>query len=96
MAHSNPIPVAATCAGEPSAAQPHETGRCLIPLAPRPESSQSIPSGRPSATFLAHLIATTQQAPQTRQRRRAEPKGACARYALARDPSPAPVPLRSM
>jgi hypothetical protein len=38
---------------------------------------------RPAATFLAHLIATAQQAPQTRQRRRAEPQDAAALYASA-------------
>ncbi len=36
---------------------------------------------RPSAPFLAHLIATAQQAPQTRARRQAEPDEATARYA---------------
>jgi hypothetical protein len=36
-----------------------------------------------SAAFLAHLIATKQQAPQTRQRRRAEPEDAVAVYAAA-------------
>jgi hypothetical protein len=38
---------------------------------------------RPSAVFLAHLIAVAQQAPQTRQRRRAEPDVAKAVYAEA-------------
>jgi hypothetical protein len=36
---------------------------------------------RPLATFLAHLIATDQQLPQTRERRRAEPEQAIAAYA---------------
>lgn len=36
-----------------------------------------------AAPFLAHLIATQQQAPQTRQRRRAEPEDAIALYAAA-------------
>jgi hypothetical protein len=36
---------------------------------------------RPTAAFLAHLIATAQKAPQTRQRRRAEPQDAAALYA---------------
>jgi hypothetical protein len=31
--------------------------------------------------FLAHLIATAQQTPQTRQRRRAEPQDAAVLYA---------------
>jgi hypothetical protein len=38
---------------------------------------------RPAAAFLAHLIATAQQAPQTRARRRAEPADALAHYAGA-------------
>jgi hypothetical protein len=33
--------------------------------------------------FLAHLIATAQHAPQTRERRRAEPEAANAAYATA-------------
>jgi len=36
---------------------------------------------RPSATFLAHLIAVASHAPQTRDRRRAEPHEAVAAYA---------------
>ena len=39
------------------------------------------PVARPrQATFLAHLIATKEQAPQTRERRRAEPTEAIAAY----------------
>lgn len=39
------------------------------------------PAARPrQATFLAHLIATKEQAPQTRERRRAEPTEAIAAY----------------
>jgi hypothetical protein len=45
----------------------HPLGRCAHPTAP----------------FLAHLIATQQQVPQTRQRRRAEPEDAVAVYAAA-------------
>ena len=40
---------------------------------------------RPAAAFLAHLIATAQQAPQTRLRRRAEPADALAYYGVAQD-----------
>ena len=36
---------------------------------------------RPAATFLAHLIAVASHAPQTRERRRAEPREAVAAYA---------------
>ncbi|MBI4275972.1 MAG: hypothetical protein HY659_14855 [Rhizobiales bacterium] len=35
---------------------------------------------RPSAAFLAQLIATADQAPQTRERRRAEPLEAARHY----------------
>jgi hypothetical protein len=39
------------------------------------------PAARPrQAAFLAHLIATKHQAPQTRERRRAEPHEAIAAY----------------
>jgi len=42
-----------------------------------------VADGRPAATFLAHLIATAQQLPQTRARRRIEPATACAVYTAA-------------
>jgi hypothetical protein len=38
---------------------------------------------RPCAVFLAHVIATAQQAPQTRARRRAEPDHATTVYGAA-------------
>jgi len=38
------------------------------------------PAGRAHADFVAHLIATSAQAPQTRARRRAEPAAAIAAY----------------
>jgi hypothetical protein len=40
-------------------------------------------SNRPRADFLAQLIATIAQAPQTRVRRRAEPEVAIAAYAAS-------------
>ena len=47
------------------------------------------PSGRPRADFLAQLIATVAQAPQTRTRRRAEPAEAVAAYGeIERRPAP--------
>jgi hypothetical protein len=55
--------------------------RSLVPML-RPEVV-SPPSLRPSAPFLAQLIATAQQVPQTRARRRAEPADAAACYAAA-------------
>jgi hypothetical protein len=55
--------------------------RALVPLAP-PAQGLTAPcaSVRPSADFVAHLIATAAQAPQTRLRRRAAPQEAIAAY----------------
>jgi hypothetical protein len=69
-----------------------EPGRALVPTTTCGQaattSAKSRPSrSRPSAMFLAHLIAVAQQAPQTRQRRRAEPDVANAVYAEACAPS---------
>jgi hypothetical protein len=58
--------------------------RALVRIAPvDPASDVSIRAGeaRPTAPFLAHLIATAQFAPQTRERRRADPDWAIAAYA---------------
>ncbi len=48
-------------------------------------------TSRPRANFLAQLIATSAQAPQTRARRRAEPDVAIAAYAGGADRQP-PAP----
>ena len=56
----------------------------LVPVAPANRSEPFTGAPRPpSAPFLAHLIATARQAPQTRLRRRAEPEQAAAAYAAA-------------
>jgi hypothetical protein len=53
----------------------------IVPVGPvRASVTPDRPSPRPSAPFLAHVIATAQQAPQTRVRRRAEPAEAVAAY----------------
>ena len=58
--------------------------RALIPVAaPAPSERTATPSRRPLAPFLAHLIATHNQAPQTRARRRAEPEEAMEIYGNA-------------
>ena len=62
----------------------------LVPVAP---TDQAVPdlraTCRPNADFIAHLIATSGQAPQTRARRRAEPGEAVAVYrALDEGPTP--------
>jgi hypothetical protein len=59
-----------------------EPGRSLVVLGPDAYDAQRpARSLRPAAAFLAHLIATADKAPQTRQRRRAEPQDAAALYA---------------
>ena len=45
-----------------------------------PSSRNEMPIVRGNAAFLAHLIATKAQAPQTRAKRRAEPAEALAAY----------------
>jgi hypothetical protein len=55
--------------------------RALIPVGAAAASDRSAPLTRhPAAPFLAQLIATQMQAPQTRARRRAEPEDAIAVY----------------
>jgi hypothetical protein len=56
-----------------------ETGLIAVEPSRRSEQAWS-PSRQPTAPFVAHLIATRMQAPQTRERRRAEPDEAIAVY----------------
>jgi hypothetical protein len=58
-------------------------GRALVAVAPvsRPEAPTPIARRVASAAFLAQLIATREQLPQTRERRRAEPGHAVNIYA---------------
>jgi hypothetical protein len=65
--------------GGPDSARPR--GRSLVVLAPSRDAIGHQRCSRPSAEFLAHLIATAQQVPQTRARRRAGPEAATALYA---------------
>lgn len=58
----------------------------LVPVAVVDDQPSASSNGRPRADFLAHLIATATQAPQTRQRRRAEPAEAMAAYEAASGP----------
>lgn len=56
--------------------------RALIAIeAPAPAQRAFTHARRPAAPFLAHLIATQMQAPQTRARRRVEPREAISIYA---------------
>jgi hypothetical protein len=67
----------------------------LVPLAQTDRADAQIAAnaqvtGRANADFVAHLIATSARAPQTRARRRANPEEAIAAYdALGHWPIPA-------
>lgn len=64
--------------GEPAAAE----SRALIAVAPAARSERTAATTHRSlSSFLAHLIATRADAPQTRLRRRAEPDDAICAYA---------------
>jgi hypothetical protein len=63
--------------------------RALIAIAPAAPYERALTLTRhPAAPFLAQLIATRMQAPQTRARRRAEPIEAIAVYSSAMAPRP--------
>lgn len=62
-------------------AAPAVESRALVVLTPAAAPSE--PCGYRQAAFLAHLIATKEQVPQTRERRRAEPGEAIAAYRAA-------------
>jgi hypothetical protein len=78
----------ATRQREPQTAETES--RALIAIAPAAQAERSWTQiRRPAAPFLAHLIATQMQAPQTRVRRRAEPEDATTAYAAAKVATPA-------
>ena len=65
---------------------PSPTGRSLVPVTQHAAPSDGLPRAhntRPSAAFLAQLVAIAQGAPQTRVRRRATADHAAALYAAA-------------
>ncbi len=64
--------------------------RALIPLEPIASSDTPLRT-RPQAAYLAHLIATREKLPQTRERRRAEPQDVIAVYAAANAAPAAPT-----
>jgi hypothetical protein len=64
-----------------------QPGRALIVVGPGPGAAVDPAGARPSAVFLAQLIATAQRAPQTRRRRRAEPHEVSSLYAAAATPA---------
>jgi hypothetical protein len=63
----------------------------LVPLGHIDQAAAALkPSQRANADFVAHLIATKAQVPQSRARRRAEPEHAVAAYgAVGHWPTPA-------
>jgi hypothetical protein len=70
----------------------------LVPLASDRCERPATPAGqRANADFVAHLIATEIQAPQTRSRRRAEPQEALAAYhELGQWPTESAAPGRAL
>jgi hypothetical protein len=73
-----------------------EPGTALVPIAPAPDAPAR-PAGRARVGFLAHLIATGRQEPQTRARRRVEPDEAARAYrAGLAQPAPGPLLSRSL
>jgi hypothetical protein len=63
-------------------------GVALVPVAQSPQHAPvSSRISRPDPTFVAHLIATAEQAPQTRRLRRAAPQEALSAYAAHLHPT---------
>ena len=64
-----------------------ETSACRALIAVSPvksaETMRQAPAARSSSAFLAHLIATAEGLPQTREKRRLEPQEASRLYAAA-------------
>jgi hypothetical protein len=64
-----------------------QPGRALVLIGSGRDAAVDSVGSRPSAAFLAQLIATAQRAPQTRQRRRAEPDEVSTIYAAVSAPA---------
>jgi hypothetical protein len=60
----------------------------LVPVAPSVQYLAKLPLPRPDPTFVAHLIASAEQAPQTRSLRRATSVDAQLAYASQRHQRP--------
>lgn len=60
--------------------------REIVALEPLADAPAHLSQSRPQAAFVAHLIATAHHAPQTREKRRAEPQEAVGRYAATGQP----------
>ena len=65
----------------PPSAERKRESRALVVTAPA--AAHETPAHYRQASFLAPLIATKEHAPQTRERRRAEPREAIAAYRAA-------------
>jgi hypothetical protein len=64
---------------EPGSEMPASENRALVTLTPNADHSDGQPGYR-NVAFLAQLIATKDQHPQTRERRRADPADVLAAY----------------
>jgi hypothetical protein len=72
------------CARHGDVAESAAPSRALVPLTPAARSEERRNTfQRPSAAFLAQLIAASRNLPQARERRRAEPHEVIAAYASA-------------
>jgi len=67
---------------EPAGETHASEGRALVTLAPNAAAPEAQPGYR-NVAFLAQLIATKDQHPQTRERRRADPTDVLAAYRAA-------------
>jgi hypothetical protein len=63
--------------------------RDLVRIEPVAPASSHFAQPRPQAAFLAHLLAVAQHAPQTQEKRRAEPQVAIGHYTAAGKAAPA-------
>jgi len=68
----------------------HPPSRCrtLVALGSGTKTPDRARAPRPSSAFVAHLIATAAQAPQTRAQRRAAPEEVARRYRAALTKAP--------
>jgi len=75
-------------ADDGSLPEPQPACAALVPMPPSSQWSQapSRPLSRPSSIFVTHLIATAEQAPQTRSLRRATAADAQTAYGASQHP----------
>ena len=77
----------------PDAEAPVATGRSVLAVAPADRADRPVTAHRRTlAPLVAHLIATVTDAPQLRQKRRADPGDAVLAYGAANRLGPAPPP----